>query len=268
MPAPGPDPAPSAESDRPDLVLLHGLGDSTRFWANLLPDLGARYRVHAVDLPGHGTAARPLTAAEAAPGALARSVVDGLRRAGVVAPHLVGFSLGGWVALEMAAAGYGRSVVALAPVGLWPTPPVVSNRWIRRARGVALGLLDPLLPALVRWPRLARVAVRGTVVDPAKVTSEQLLYSARDRRRALGASAVRRAVWASRFADGAKISVPVCVAFGDADRVVRPPRATEHDVLPESARWVSVPHCGHAMSWDQPEACLALIAETSARSSA
>jgi pimeloyl-ACP methyl ester carboxylesterase len=42
----------------------------------------------------------------------------------------------------------------------------------------------------------------------------------------------------------------------------------ERDVLDPSVRWVSVPHCGHAMSWDQPEACLKLIAETSALASA
>jgi pimeloyl-ACP methyl ester carboxylesterase len=60
--------------------------------------------------------------------------------------------------------------------------------------------------------------------------------------------------------------MPVCVAYGDADHFVG--SRAERDVLGPAVRWVSVPHCGHAMSWDQPAACLELIAETSALASA
>ena len=269
MPAPGGPDSPPPDDDggsegsaRPDLVLLHGLGDSAHFFDNLLPALAADYRVLAVDLPGHGPAARPLSPAEAAPAAMARVVMADLERAGVRSPHLVGFSLGGWVALEMAASGYGRSVVALAPPGLWRTPPLVSAKWTRQLRAAGLRVLDPLVGALARWPSLARLAVRGVVVDPAKVSIDQVVRSARDRRDAKGAGAARRAVWSSRFAGGAAVTVPVCIAYGDADRVVQSP--AEHDLLGPATRWVLVPHCGHAMSWDQPEACLALIAETTA----
>jgi len=272
MPAPGDLDVPPtstdrgpAGGDRPDLVLLHGLGDSSHFWDNLLPALSADYRIHAVDLPGHGPAAAALSAEEAAPAAMARVVIADLERAGIAAPHLVGFSLGGWVALEMAASGYGRSVLALSPPGLWKTPPT-ARHGARGVGGAALRILDPLLPTLSRWPRLARLAVRGVVVDPTKVSTDQLVRSARDRRAATGAEAARRAVWGSRFEGGAAIAVPVCVAYGDADQFVD--SRAERDVLGPSVRWVSVPHCGHAMSWDQPEACLKLIAETSALASA
>ena len=269
MPAPGgPDVPPphhdggSSGDSRPDLVLLHGMGDSAHFFDNLLPALAAAYRVHAVDLPGHGPVARPLSPAEAAPAAMARVVRADLERAGVRSPNLVGFSLGGWVALEMAAAGYGRSVVALAPPGLWKTPPPAASAGARLVRAGGLRFVDPLAGVLARWPRLARLAVRGVVVDPAKVSIDQVVRSARDRRDAKGAGAARRAVWSSRFAGGAAVTVPVCIAYGDADRVVQSP--AEHDLLGPATRWVLVPHCGHAMSWDQPEACLALIAETTA----
>ena len=272
MPEPGdPDAPPTPDDDgpaggRPDLVLLHGLGDSGHFWDNLLPALRADYRVHAPDLPGHGPAATPLGAAQAAPAAMARVVMAGLEAAGVAAPHLVGFSLGGWVALEMAAAGYGRSVLALAPPGLWKTPPASPPGGTRGLGALGLRILDPLLPALGRWPRLGRLAVRGIVVDPSRVSGDQLVRSARDRRDARGAAAARRALWGSRFEGGARIAMPVCVAYGDADHFVG--SRAERDVLGPAVRWVSVPHCGHAMSWDQPAACLELIAETSALASA
>lgn len=38
----------------PDLVLLHGWGLHSGVWAEVLPDLERSFRVHAVDLPGHG----------------------------------------------------------------------------------------------------------------------------------------------------------------------------------------------------------------------
>jgi pimeloyl-[acyl-carrier protein] methyl ester esterase len=38
----------------PDLVLLHGWGLHSGVWADVAPQLGTRFRVHAVDLPGHG----------------------------------------------------------------------------------------------------------------------------------------------------------------------------------------------------------------------
>ena len=38
----------------PDIVLLHGTGASTHSWRALIPLLAERYRVTAIDLPGHG----------------------------------------------------------------------------------------------------------------------------------------------------------------------------------------------------------------------
>ena len=94
------------------------------------------------------------------------------------------------------------------------------------------------------------------------MSGDQIVRAVRDRRAAVGAEAARRVVFGSRFVGGAAITVPVCVAYGDQDRVVESP--AEHDALGPAARWVLVKDCGHAMSWDQPEACLSLIAETTA----
>ena len=41
---------------------------------------------------------------------------------GIERPHLAGNSLGGWVALEIAAAGGAASVCAISPAGLWREP--------------------------------------------------------------------------------------------------------------------------------------------------
>ncbi len=86
--------APSSGEPGPDLVFLHGAGDQAGAWAKTTPGLRDRYRVHLLDLPGHGES-EPLD------GPLAYSVVlagvedylDGLKR-----PTLVGHSMGAWLA--------------------------------------------------------------------------------------------------------------------------------------------------------------------------
>ncbi len=83
------------------VVLLHGLG-ATKL--SLLPTVGAlaeRFRCIAPDLPGFGDSGKPIGAAYDPP-FFAAAVVDLLDRLGIERAHLVGNSLGGRVALEVA----------------------------------------------------------------------------------------------------------------------------------------------------------------------
>lgn len=82
------------------LLLLHGLGGSTGNWVELLPDLVERYRVIAVELPGHagsGGLARGATTADFA--AAAASVLEAEGGEPVL---VAGHSFGGLVALRLA----------------------------------------------------------------------------------------------------------------------------------------------------------------------
>lgn len=97
-----PDDDAPATGPRPSLVFIHGTRLTGEVWAAQRSDLGARYRVVTPDLPGHGTRADvPFTLAAAAD-----TVADTLRDehafAGV-APVLIGLSLGGFVAMQVAA---------------------------------------------------------------------------------------------------------------------------------------------------------------------
>jgi pimeloyl-ACP methyl ester carboxylesterase len=85
----------------PPVVLLHGIGRSIEDWTEQHELLRGQHRVYSVDLPGHGKSeplAEPYTLA-----ALARFVADFLGVLDITEPaHLVGHSLGGAVATQLA----------------------------------------------------------------------------------------------------------------------------------------------------------------------
>ncbi|MDC2950560.1 alpha/beta fold hydrolase [Streptomyces heilongjiangensis] len=82
------------------VVLIHGIGDSSATWADIIPGLAARYRVLAPDLLGHGASAKPR--GDYSPGAYANGLRDLLSALGIERATLVGHSLGGAVAAQFA----------------------------------------------------------------------------------------------------------------------------------------------------------------------
>src|SRR5882757_6909100 len=89
----------------PDLVLLHGWGLNVRVWDGLVEELRDRFRMIAVDLPGHGRS--PWTPGRNTPAEQAWLLHSTL------APisdrySLLGWSLGGQIALDLAAAMPGQ----------------------------------------------------------------------------------------------------------------------------------------------------------------
>jgi pimeloyl-ACP methyl ester carboxylesterase len=101
------------------LLLLHGFTGTWHHWRPLLGGLAARYEVIAPTLAGHDggppfPSHLPMTFA-----ASADSLEKHLDDLGVGTAHVVGNSLGGALALELAKRGRARSVVGLAPAGGW-----------------------------------------------------------------------------------------------------------------------------------------------------
>lgn len=255
----------SRSGSREDLVLVHGLGSASSFWDNVRPALERRYRVHAPDLPGHGPAARHLRAVEATPRALAVATIESLQAAGVRRPHLVGLSLGGWVVLEMAALGYGASVVALAPAGLWVEGAKIRLEWEEALLHHMLSAFGPLLMPLAHLPIATRLGLSTNVVDQSKVTRRQFDDAVVALRQAKAYAVCDRAAVRHRFTSGPDVKLPCAVAFGDSDRVLPAMSSQDRSLVPPGTEWVEVERCGHAMTWDQPEVCLALVERTVAR---
>jgi pimeloyl-ACP methyl ester carboxylesterase len=84
----------------PVVLLVHGMAGSSRTWRHVMPALAARFTVLAPDLPGHGESAKPR--GEYSLGAHANSLRDLLEALGHERATLVGQSLGGGVAMQLA----------------------------------------------------------------------------------------------------------------------------------------------------------------------
>lgn len=85
---------------QPAVVLLHGIFDSASSWLSIVEALSDNYFVVAVDLPGHGTSPSPES--EFTVPSLAHAVMSTLREVEVNRFDLIGHSLGGLVAHQLA----------------------------------------------------------------------------------------------------------------------------------------------------------------------
>jgi len=148
------------------VLLLHGIGRSLEDWDEQLDRLAGRFDLVAVDLPGFGWSAR--TADRMTLGAMAASLPQVLAALGIDGPvHVVGNSLGGAVAMRLAAdrpdlvhslvlansAGFGREVtIALRLLAIRP----ISGLLLKPSR------------------RTAARAVRNLFPDPAVGTDERI----------------------------------------------------------------------------------------------
>ena len=157
------------------------------------------------------------------PFALADAIAGLMAELGIDSAHVAGNSLGGWLALELGKTDRARSVTALCPAGLWGAP---LRRAGAPARGGAQQLargLRPVLPLVMLSRRARRLALGHVVADRTE--------SLRSRRRMVGSYARATAYDATNvamrehhFTDPERIRVPLTVAFGELDRLIRPRR--------------------------------------------
>jgi len=243
--------------DGPPLVLLHGLGLTWRSWLPVLDALQAHHDVVALDLPGFGDSP-PLREAPT-PGALADAVARELDVLGLERPVVVGNSLGGWVALELARRGRAQRVVAIAPAGL-ETPPeralVIAMNELMRARAKVLAPLGRLVTA----PRPVRALLFGGLrARPGRVPSREGAIELRAFGRSPGFQRTLRHTELRAVADRLEeIRVPVRVVFGTADLLLGRFTAPRFAALLPDADLVAIPRAGHVPMADDPD----LVART------
>ncbi|MBS2022436.1 MAG: alpha/beta fold hydrolase, partial [Deltaproteobacteria bacterium] len=100
--------------DAPPLLILHGMGDTGPGWGPVIPRLARHFRVHALDLPGHGLSVAPGDWRFDTMLSAVRAYAQSLEK-----PVLVGHSLGGWLGARLALEGAVplRALVLVNPAG-------------------------------------------------------------------------------------------------------------------------------------------------------
>ena len=237
----------------PPLVLIHGLGHRRQAWDPVLDRLTPHRDVITLDLPGHGASPPLSTGGKNAVAVMADKVADLLASLGLDRPHVAGNSLGGALALVLAARGRAASATALSPAG-FPNHGYQVG-YARAFFNVALMSARTLRPAVPRLARSAagRTALFGLVVDrPAAMTPEQVeggmagILLARDAIHAVFATF-------EPFTAPVPDDVPVTIAWGTKDRILPPANARVARQRLPRARFMSLPGCGHVPMTDDPE---------------
>jgi len=249
-------------------VCLHGFTDTWRSWDLVLPELERHHDVLAPTLAGH--AGGPPLQDEFSGAVLADQVERAMDSAGFGTAHIAGNSLGGFVALQLAARGRADSVVALAPAGGWAT----GDETFRRLLAAQAGMQDrikafaPLAGALVRSRAARRRVTEFTTASfehlPAELLAHQVLGVARcDGAKAMIAYAIREGY----ELDAERITCPVRIVWGMEDRLLPWPAAAARmraDWLPH-AEWVELDGVGHCPQLDAPLETAQLILGFTAR---
>ena len=253
---------------REPLLLIHGFTDTAATWQPLIPLLEPHHELLVPTLTGH-RGGPPVPPGMTNP---MHAMADGLERllddAGHAKAHLVGNSLGGWLAFELASRGRGLSVVAISPALGWESdlPPTHTQRQFRMIKRVS-PITRKLARTLASRPGTRKLAFRdliahGDRVKPA-VAYELMMGSTEC---AIFDAFHHHLEHEAFRAEWDAFQIPARIAWGTRDRTI--PMKTcsgwYRTALPD-AEWVELPGCGHLAQHDDPELVARTILEVTAR---
>jgi pimeloyl-ACP methyl ester carboxylesterase len=242
------------------LVLIHGIGHHWRAWEPVIADLATTNDVYAIDLPGFGRSPAPDRVPTGMPG-LVDAVGAFFAEAGLDRPHVAGNSLGGAIALELAAHDRVRSATALSPAGFAGPGEIRMALTVLGSLRAATFSPTPALRALYRTKAGRWLAFGRLVVDPQRLSAERVLDDTLALRRGKGFRPVARAARGYAF-EKCDFAVPVTVAWGAEDAILPYRQAARaRDLLP-GANHVDLTGCGHVPMSDDPQQVTDVIRAT------
>ena len=247
------------------LLLLHGIGSTHDDFAALRPRLEAEYCVLAPDLPGHGRSPAPAHRPTIA--AIADAIEADLDELGWRRVHVLGNSIGARVALELAARGRARSVVAISPSGLNTPVERLHQAALMSGNRLIMRGLRPVIPVAARTALGRSVLLAGLRSAPWLSTEPEALAL---REGFAEADAFWQMLWWGIIADVPRgldrIDCPVVLAQGTADLVAVGQTPRYLAAVP-GARFVPLPGAGHAPQSDTPDLILRLVHRATAAAS-
>jgi pimeloyl-ACP methyl ester carboxylesterase len=249
----------------PPVVFVHGLSGSWANWLEQLPVLADDHRVLALDLPGFGYS--PMPPEQISISGYARLLDRVMGELGIDAAAVVGNSMGGFVAAELAIAFPQRveRLVLISAAGISTTGHPGSTRALPTLRR-----MERILAASGAWvasksdavtrrshlrEATMKVVVRHPGRLPAALLAEQLRGAGKP-----GFLQALQAVLDYDIRDRLpEIACPTLIVWGDADRVITVRDADVFAELIPSSREVIFEDTGHVAMLERPAAFNALL---------
>jgi pimeloyl-ACP methyl ester carboxylesterase len=246
------------------LVLVHGLGSSLEVWEPIVEALARHHEVIAVDLPGFGSSPSLPPGVRRDVPALTGALDEWLADAGIESAHVVGNSMGGWVALELGARGRAESVVAISPAGFGSELEnrisklnLLTQRAITRA-------IAPVAESAMGSTAARTAALQTACARPWRMTPQQAAGVITGYARASGLRQTIGPLFVERPRELERIRCPVSVLWGTRDLILPVSGAARvRDRIPH-AEVERLPGLGHLPMFDDPEGVAERVLATTA----
>jgi pyruvate dehydrogenase E2 component (dihydrolipoamide acetyltransferase) len=231
------------EADGTPVVLVHGFGGDLNSWLFTQPSLAQGHSVYAIDLPGHGGSSKQIDRGDLA--FLASAAFELMSALELASAHLVGHSLGGATAFELALShpDYVKSLTLISPVGFGPEINMQYVEGFMRAT----------------QPRRLRPFIEQLFANPGLV-GRKMLDDIISYKRLDGAVEALNAIAGTIFKDGrqavelvprlADVAAPIQIIWGAADRIIP---AAQANLLPASISVHLIPGAGHMVHMEKAE---------------
>ena len=244
-------------SDKPALVLLHGLNSSGNTWSDVVPLVSQHHEVHTPTIIGHRGGPpldkHPTTTVD---------LVDGIERYldehGLDRPHVGGNSLGGFAAIELARRGRAATVCAFSPGGLWSAES--KREALSRVQGgkTMARITRPLVALTMRSAAGRRRALGIGACDPGRLTARQAVAYVDD---FINCTVTDDVCSDDNYEIAAldPLPCPIAVVWGEHDSIL--PLAAHGHIARERlprATFTVLPGVGHVPMIDDPD----LVART------
>lgn len=239
-----------------ELVLLHGWGLHSIVWDDIMPGLLAHFQVTVIDLPGMGQS--PLSSADYTLDFLVDQVADIMPERA----HVMGWSLGGLVALQLALR-YPARVQSLVITGTSPRFTAAEG-WPAAMPSEVLAKFSEVLRedehgTLIRFLAL-NCKGSATLREDVRKLKDMLYFCGLPDGRALrgGLDILRDTDLRAQLAG---VSVPLLMLFGEHDHLV--PAAVQADIraLHPDARLATLSELAHVPFISAPELYLQAVAD-------
>lgn len=225
------------------VVYLHGAG-SPGLWNEWHDALAARHRLIAPSHPGFGDSERPewLLGIDD----MAFFYLELLDRLALDRVSLVGLSVGGWIAAEVATLEPRRidRLVLAGAAGLYtPELPLADVFFTAPDQLHTLLYHDPAaVPVPAMTPDLMRLQYKSRVTM-ARIAWNPYLHDPKLARRL------------------ARVTAPTLIVWGDDDRLIPAGYAERYRTLIRDARVTLIPRCGHNILVERPKEFAVIVQE-------